>query len=139
MDDASSATFTGSGGRLYRVGDGAGPATSLTTGGSRTKVTTDTAHGGPVTVTPLPLAVVPARHGHRRVPAGARAYEARVAAGTAGTDLAFTATGLTAGARYRLTAGGGTVASGTADSKGALTLRARPAGTAAVDYRVTAV
>ncbi|WP_329316891.1 hypothetical protein [Streptomyces sp. NBC_01262] len=63
------------------------------------------------------------------------AYETAVTAAKSGTDLAFTASKLTSGATYVLTAGGTTVATGTASSGGTLTLHATAESTAEVDYR----
>lgn len=50
----------------------------------------------------------------------------------------FTASGLTPGAKYKLTAGNTTVATGKADANGVVTLRATATSTAAVSYRISA-
>jgi len=137
VDSVSSAAFTSTAGTVYKVAGYPSVSTALTTGGSTSTLTLASVGSGQVTVTPLPLAVKPGSGtATARVPSGAGSYETAVTAGAAGTDLAFTVSGLTPGATYTLTANGTTVTSGTANSSGALTLHATAASTSEVDYRL---
>ncbi|CAM5714875.1 right-handed parallel beta-helix repeat-containing protein [Streptomyces aurantiogriseus] len=139
VDSVGSASFTGSAGTVYKAsGYPAVPTTLGSSGtGSTATLTAATVGTSQVTVTPQSVAVVPASGtATGRVPTGAGAYEVLVEPGTAGTDLAFTATGLTAGTRYVLTAGGTTIAGGTASADGTLTLHTVPSTTQEVNYRV---
>ncbi|MFJ4983948.1 right-handed parallel beta-helix repeat-containing protein [Streptomyces sp. NPDC088732] len=137
LDQVSSASFTSGRGTVHRVAGFPGMATALTPAGGTATLTSAAVGTSSVNVTPLPLAVLPGRGtATARVPNGAAPYQALVAVGTAGTDLAFRAGGLTPGARYALTAGGATVATGSAGSDGTLTLHTAPSGTAEVDYRI---
>ncbi|WP_329316885.1 right-handed parallel beta-helix repeat-containing protein [Streptomyces sp. NBC_01262] len=137
VDSVSSAAFTSTVGTVYKVAGYPSVGTALTTGGSTSTLTLARVGSGQVTVTPLPLAVKPGSGtATARVPSGADSYETAVTAGTAGSDLAFTASGLTPGATYTLTADGTTVTSGTANASGALTLHATAASTSEVDYRL---
>ncbi|MFF3563436.1 right-handed parallel beta-helix repeat-containing protein [Streptomyces sp. NPDC002574] len=137
LDAVSSASFTSGTGTVCRAAGFPGVTTALTPAGGTATLTPAGVGTSPVSVTPLPLSVLPAAGtAAARVPNGAAAYEALVAVGAAGTDLAFRATGLTPGAGYALTAGGATVATGSAAADGTLTLHTAPAGTAEVDYRV---
>ncbi|MGY4741180.1 right-handed parallel beta-helix repeat-containing protein [Streptomyces sp. ATMOS53] len=139
VDSVSSATFTGSAGTVYKASGYPAVTTALGSSGvgSTATLTAATVGTSQVTVTPQSVAVVPASGTAKgRVPTGAGAYEVLVAPGTAGTDLAFTATGLTPGASYALTAGGTTLATGTASAAGTLTLHTAPSTTQEVDYQV---
>jgi parallel beta-helix repeat protein len=140
VDSVSSASFTGSTGTVYKASGYPAVTTTLTpSSGSTATLTAATVGASSVTVTPQSLAVVPGSGtATARVPSGTGAYEALVAPAAAGTDLAFTAGGLTAGTPYKLTANGTTVASGTAASNGTLTLHATPTGTGEVDYLISA-
>jgi poly(beta-D-mannuronate) C5 epimerase len=137
-DSVSSVTFTSSTGTVYQVSGYPAVTTSLTPSGAGTATLTAALAGtGAVIVTPQPLAVVPASGtATARVPSGSGGYEALVTPSAAGTDLAFTATGLVPGARYALTAGGTTVATGTAPASGTLTLHTAPSTVAETAYRV---
>jgi parallel beta-helix repeat protein len=137
LDSVSSATFTGGTGTVYKVGSHPAVTTALSvSSGSTLTLTAASAGTSAVTVTPLPVAVVPTGGtATARVPGNAVAYVTAVTAAKSGTDLAFTASKLTSGATYVLTAGGTTVATGTASSGGTLTLHATAKSTAEVDYR----
>ncbi|MGI5135888.1 right-handed parallel beta-helix repeat-containing protein [Streptomyces sp. CA-106110] len=139
VDSVSSASFTGSTCTVYRASGYPALTTTLAPSatGSTARLTAATVGTSPVTVTPQSVAVVPASGtATGRVPSGAGAYEVLVAPGTSGADLAFTATGLTAGAPYALTADGTTLATGTASADGTLTLHTVPSTTQEADYRV---
>jgi parallel beta-helix repeat protein len=139
VDSASSAAFTSAAGTIYKVGNYLAVPTALTPAGSTATLTLASVGSSAVTVTPLPLSVVPGSGtATAQVPSGAGSYETAVTANTAGIDLAFKASGLTSGTAYKLTAGGTTVATGTAASNGTLTLHAISTGTTEVNYRISA-
>jgi parallel beta-helix repeat protein len=139
VDSASSAAFTSAAGTIYKVGNYLAVPTALTPAGSTATLTPASVGSSAVTVTPLPLSVVPGSGtATAQVPSGAGSYETAVTANTAGIDLAFKASGLTSGTAYKLTAGGTTVATGTAASNGTLTLHAISTGTTEVNYRISA-
>ncbi|WP_128375990.1 right-handed parallel beta-helix repeat-containing protein [Streptomyces cavernae] len=139
VDSVSSASFTSGAGTVYLVSGVPAATTALTANGGTTTLTTQAVGTSTRTVTPLPLAVRPdSGTATARVPAGSAPYEAAVAAGAAGTQLAFTGSGLTPGTTYRLTAAGVTVATGTATAQGTVTLNAVATTTAEVTYRISA-
>ncbi|MGW0768325.1 right-handed parallel beta-helix repeat-containing protein [Streptomyces sp. NPDC002676] len=139
VDSVSSASFTGSGGTVYKVSGYPAVTTQLAPSATGSSATLTAAAVGTsaVSVTPQSVGVVPASGtATGRVPSGAGAYEVLVAPGIAGTNLAFTATRLTPGTRYALTAGGATLATGTAAADGTLTLHTVPGTKREVDYQI---
>ncbi|MFI7613805.1 hypothetical protein ACIBP6_21505 [Nonomuraea terrae] len=131
MDGNSSTAFTNGDGTIY----GGSVPTTLTPSGGSLLLTSGLIGTSPVTVSPTRVKAVPAAGAVAARVSGSGVY----VTGAAGVPVGFTVDGLAAGTAYRVTRGGSTVATATADASGLITFTDAPPVSTEVGYQISAV